>query len=321
MIFLITQEDLLDAIRECESSSPSLQLCEKLACLYTVYDHLYGDFESNYSYQAEPLKESVEVIGDFGDSDFLTAVGGKEMKEVFVVLDEMNLSQVEYYFSDFLSKIDTEGKWKISLIDDSAMNDYNTGQNIRAEEENRVPNKLKNGKLIVPENIWFIGTANKDSSTKEISDKVYDRAQVIYFKEMAPKPQGEHPAINPEPVSFESLKQWFGQCEQVNFDTTELKNYLKIFDIFYGFRIQKQIQQFVNIYCSLSQDTRESAMQKAIDYQLSTKILRKMEWMDFSFVYGEIKADSYEQNNYTKSEKKLEKIIEDVPDDGTGGNN
>ena len=41
--------------------------------------------------------------------------------------------------------------------------------------------------LHIPENVWFIGTANRDESTFEISDKVYDRAATMNFNTRAPK--------------------------------------------------------------------------------------------------------------------------------------
>ena len=38
---------------------------------------------------------------------------------------------------------------------------------------------MKNGQILLPDNIWFIGTANNDDSTFAISDKVYDRAMIL----------------------------------------------------------------------------------------------------------------------------------------------
>lgn len=88
---MINERDLIEAIEECEAGVPSLQLCEKLACLYTVYDHLYGMNINSYSYSAKPLEaeESVELIGKYGSSEFLSVIEGKEAEEVFMKLDEL----------------------------------------------------------------------------------------------------------------------------------------------------------------------------------------------------------------------------------------
>ncbi|MBO5714016.1 MAG: hypothetical protein J6R83_01145, partial [Clostridia bacterium] len=87
-----------------------------------------------------------------------------------MVLDEMNLSRIEYYFADFLSVMEYPPEdWKIRV------HEIQAGQTL--------PKKLVDGLVTVPENTWFIGTANTDDSTFTITDKVYDRSVVIDFEE------------------------------------------------------------------------------------------------------------------------------------------
>lgn len=83
---------------------------------------------------------------------------------VFVVLDEMNLARVEYYFSDVLSCIETCND--LSLHSNSVPLEGTTGTSIRAE-------------LPFPENLFIIGTVNVDETTTPISNKVLDRASII----------------------------------------------------------------------------------------------------------------------------------------------
>jgi 5-methylcytosine-specific restriction endonuclease McrBC GTP-binding regulatory subunit McrB len=93
----------------------------------------------------------------------------------FIVLDEMNLSRIEYYFSDFLSLMENEeGKRSLKLLNVPLFQKTKDGE---------VPYKvLKEGETIeIPSNIYFIGTANRDESTFVISDKVYDRAHTMNF--------------------------------------------------------------------------------------------------------------------------------------------
>lgn len=93
----------------------------------------------------------------------------------FIILDEMNLSRVEYYFADLLSIM--EGRPEERAIE--LLNHDPTGGNL--------PKGLnqQNGavKLPIPDNVWFVGTANTDESTYEITRKVYDRAQVLQIDE------------------------------------------------------------------------------------------------------------------------------------------
>ena len=75
-----------------------------------------------------------------------------------VLLDEMNLARVEYYFAKFLSTMEARGD-----------NDE------RILELGKTPPD----RITLPRNLNFIGTVNMDETTQGFSDKVLDRAQVI----------------------------------------------------------------------------------------------------------------------------------------------
>jgi hypothetical protein len=88
---------------------------------------------------------------------------------VFVLLDEMNLARVEYYFSDVLSAIETGEA--LYLHSNSVPLEGSTGTSIRAE-------------LPLPQNLYITGTVNVDETTNPVSDKVLDRAVVIDMSEV-----------------------------------------------------------------------------------------------------------------------------------------
>lgn len=83
---------------------------------------------------------------------------------VFVVLDEMNLARVEYYFSDVLSAVETRGQLQL----------HSSGVPLESSTGIPVPAALP-----VPDNLYIIGTINIDETTNPVSDKVLDRAVVI----------------------------------------------------------------------------------------------------------------------------------------------
>jgi len=83
---------------------------------------------------------------------------------VFVVLDEMNLARVEYYFSDVLSAIETG----------EALQLHSSGVPLEGSTGVTVPATLP-----VPANLYIVGTINIDETTNPVSDKVLDRAVVI----------------------------------------------------------------------------------------------------------------------------------------------
>ena len=111
----------------------------------------YYDVLSN-RYIVPPFLEAVMLATAHADSP------------VFVVLDEMNLARVEYYFSDVLSCIETGEK--LQLHSNSVPLEGSTGVGIPAE-------------LTLPPNLYLTGTINIDETTSTVSDKVLDRAVVI----------------------------------------------------------------------------------------------------------------------------------------------
>ncbi len=83
-------------------------------------------------------------------------------KLFFVVLDEMNLAHIEYYFSTMLSIMESEDKI-IRLYSE------------RLQTENcEVPSEI-----VLPDNLQIIGTLNMDETTKGISPKVIDRSYIL----------------------------------------------------------------------------------------------------------------------------------------------
>jgi len=95
----------------------------------------------------------------------------------FIILDEMNLSHVEYYFADFLSVLESgrdenENYWtketiKLHNIDN------------RGEEKIQIPKEIK-----LPPNLYIIGSVNIDETTYMFSPKVLDRAFTIEFRDV-----------------------------------------------------------------------------------------------------------------------------------------
>src|SRR3546814_6253098 len=89
---------------------------------------------------------------------------------LMVLLDEMNLARVEYYFSEFLSRL--EGR----PLDDGAASDADR----RASEiDIDVSRKGQTKRVLAGQNVLFVGTMNEDESTLALSDKVLDRANVL----------------------------------------------------------------------------------------------------------------------------------------------
>ena len=187
-------------------------------------------------------------------------------KEIYItVLDEMNIARVEYYFAEFLSLLELPNPEEryIDVVSDVWEND---------------PAQLKDGRIKLPTNMWFIGTANNDDSTFAISDKVYDRAMILNLDEkserfVAPKTKPIHLSAEEfRRLSEEAMKEYDITKRNLK-RLEELDRYLiDHFHITFGNRIMKQIRQYIPVYVSCGGGELE-----ALDDILSKKIIRKLE--------------------------------------------
>ena len=105
------------------------------------------------------------VMPDSGVLDLILQAGKDSNRPYFLILDEMNMSHVERYFADFLSAMESTDR-TISLRPET--DDWKSCD---------VP-----ATIILPENLFIMGTVNIDETTYMFSPKVLDRANVIEFR-------------------------------------------------------------------------------------------------------------------------------------------
>ena len=96
-------------------------------------------------------------------------------KPYFLILDEMNLSHVERYIADFLSALESGDE--IKLYSGSERYDELDASGVPIPGKNPIPNSL-----VLPKNLFIIGTVNIDETTYMFSPKVLDRANTIEFR-------------------------------------------------------------------------------------------------------------------------------------------
>lgn len=218
-----------------------------------------------------------EFTGKFTETDLLYDLysANTDDRIYLTVLDEMNISRVEYYFAEFLSILELPelASRKIEVVSDVQDND---------------PKLLTAGKLTVPDNIWFIGTANNDDSTLSISDKVCDRAMIIELKSRA-KPFSA-PFTEPVSISSSYLRKLYEQALS-DYETDEsVQDKLEQADAYmcdhlqitFGNRIMRQTKEFLPVYRACG-----GTEYQALDLILSKKVLRKLEIQNPVFVSAE----------------------------------
>ena len=219
-----------------------------------------------------------EFTGRFNETTLLCRLyeaGGRE--DVYItVLDEVNISRIEYYFAEFLSLLELPDpkKRELDVVSDSWEND---------------PRRLRGGKLLLPENMWFIGTANNDDSTFAISDKVYDRAAVIDLdRKCVPFAAKDTP---PAHISWKELEGRFAQARQTyslsaagREKLARLERYLaETFRVSFGNRIMRQIEDYVPVMVACG-----GSENGALDDILCRKILRKLEQLSPALIRNEL---------------------------------
>ncbi len=227
-------------------------------------------------------------------------------KATMMVLDEMNISRIEYYFADFLSILEyPQDQWKVKAYE--------------PELNQALPAKLTGGYVTVPANTWFIGTANTDDSTFTITDKVYDRAITLDFRERIEEVTSDYDS-DPISLSAEKLQEMFVEAkENVENCLTkdEKEKFIRIstfirdaFDIHFGNRIMVQIEQFVPVYVALG-GTKEAAL----DFMLASKVLRKLDGMFEEYVKEELVSltkminTTYGKGVFVETERIIAKIL------------
>jgi len=202
---------------------------------------------------------------------------------LLVLLDEMNLARTEYYFSEFLSKLELR-----RLVNDSSRSEDRKAAEIELDAG---PSKDLRFRLWVNGNILFVGTMNEDETTQTLSDKVLDRSNVIRFGK--PEEQAKSSVTQRVEVPFAdqflSYKQWqswhreydgnASWADDVRNVTNKLNSALDSIGRPFGYRVEQAFCQYVSNYPRVDEENRHKL---ALADQVEQKILPKLRGVDFS---------------------------------------
>ena len=254
----------------------------------TSLPYAFGKFIENSTYIASvqpSWRDKHELIGyfneftkKFNESEILKVLYEASFtnKIYIIVLDEMNIARVEYYFAEMLSVLE------MNNLDDRVIE-------VTSDSWDTDPIHLNKGKLLVKDNVWFVGTANNDESTFAISDKVYDRAIVMNINSKGRKFTVNN-ATNIH-ISYDYLMKLFEDSKSryvlTKDDISKLDKIdeflINKFQVSFGNRIITQLQTFIPIYCACGGMEIE-----AIDFFFATKILVKLEQVNLAFFKKEL---------------------------------
>ena len=258
----------------------------------TSLAYAFGEFLGNPSVivPVQPMwKERTDLLGyyneftrQYNETLLLQKMyeANSSDKMYIVVLDELNIARVEYYFAEFLSLLeipDSESRY-LDVVPDVWPND---------------PKGLREGRIHLPDNMWFIGTANNDDSTFAISDKVYDRAMIMDLNSKAEPFRADEDSVGRVGFTAERFRTMVAEEEEWFEITARNKSRLKALDEYliekfripFGNRIMRQITSYISVYVACGGEELD-----ALDDILSKKVMRKLAALNAAYVRSEAEA-------------------------------
>ena len=219
-----------------------------------------------------------EFTKKYNETELLRAMYEARYNEnvYLVILDEMNIARVEYYFAEMLSILEMPRReeWIVDLVPSQWKND---------------PKLLEHGKFTIPPNMWYCGTINNDDSTFAVTDKVYDRAMPINIDNKGVA--FEAPDTPPVVINYHHFEEILDKAKADNPVSADLLDKLALLDdyvinhfrVAFGNRIMKQIKNYVPAYVGTGGSEIDG-----LDYILARKVLRKFEALNLSYIRDEI---------------------------------
>lgn len=288
--------------------------------LFGFYNYMEG------RYKATELARLLWQFDRYNNPPAMEKYTEKNLPLNLVLLDEMNLARVEYYFSDLLSKLETRNGLDAE--------DVLERKKAEVELECNAADKIDSMRhLFVSPYTLFVGTMNEDESTQTLSDKVIDRANVLRFGR--PKMLGdanEQAVQEPNKSGFiatyakdsrVSAEMWNGWCKGLD-DAKEESDRLtflrktvtpvvealdKVYRS-YGFRVDKAMKLYVMNY--------PGSYKEAVADQIEMKILPKLNGVELQDEhFDEVKAAMLAAIDATADDKLRMAFLDACPEGGT----
>ena len=205
---------------------------------------------------------------------------------LMVLLDEMNLARVEYYFSEFLSRLEirrdidpdlTDERKKAEIPLEVGLRRVWNGDDLESVGSPTLP-------LYVAGNVLFVGTMNEDESTQTLSDKVIDRANLLRFGkpsrlEIAAAAGNGSPSLNR--LKYETWCGWHRDADSLGAEQGEQvdrwiqglnDDVMSAIGRPFAFRTRLAMRSYVANYPDRSSDGVKTAMADQVEQRILPKL-------------------------------------------------
>lgn len=295
-----------------------------------------GATESNGQFKLIPIRPDwndgsdllgyVDIKGEFKEGPLTKVIKNAHQNPelpYFVLLDEMNLARVEYYFSDILSVMESR-KWENGEVVSSTL----LSSDVYGED------------VTLPNNLYIIGTVNMDETTHPFSKKVLDRANTIEFnrvnlgnlaflselEEVEPKVIGQDRFAS----KYLHLKDVFKENKEIVARATDvlvrINESLQLINAHVGYRVRDEIC----FYLAYNEESNLMKFENAFDHCILQKILPRIAGSDTRVeqllrgLFNQFANQEYEEDSqidiqnakYPRSAAKVAEMLGRLRNDG-----
>lgn len=211
--------------------------------------------------------------------DFIKKAADDPNKLPYILcLDEMNLARVEHYFSDFLSIMETRDWDEDEIVTDNLIPKTcylgdNEAESLYAD-------------LMIPENLYIVGTVNMDETTFPFSKRVLDRANTIEFSHVdlnlpdevlveeanVVEVNNDFLRANYLKLRTDCVDRW-ETVKNINDKISSINNVLEKGDAHFGYRMRDEII----FYMLYNEEFGLLSEKEAFDNQIMQKVLPRIQ--------------------------------------------
>jgi len=206
------------------------------------------------------------------------------------MLDEMNLARIEYYFSEFLSKLEMRRLVAPLTQENLGVVALEVFQGFKGKGEGDKVVSESPIRLFANQNTLFVGTMNEDETTQSLSDKVIDRANVLYFgrpDRLQAKAGGVGHTMPFTPIKKATWDSWRkkpneGELKFASDTLAALNRTLAGFNRPFAHRTYQAMLAYIANYPLKPGEDKDDVIKRALADQIGMRIMPKLYGVDIA---------------------------------------